>query len=82
MKPIMRTIDEGEMLPPFYGVAWYRWDSQRMVILPIPLNVVARALRACWVFMRMGGVSVASNARDAYWQGYRTAEAKHRTPPA
>lgn len=58
-------------MPPFYGVAWREWHRNATIALPIPLHLIARALRALWLFLRFGGVSVDMDPRAAYAQGVK-----------
>jgi len=43
-----REIGECERLPWGWGVAWLRWDAQRAVILPVPVNLLAAWIRAIY----------------------------------
>ncbi len=40
MKYLKKTIRNGQMIPPWYGIAYVRLEIDEAVILPIPLNVV------------------------------------------
>lgn len=66
---IVKRIGEGEMLPPFYGVAWAEVYSRRIVCLPVPLNLAAALFRATWLFCLHGWRPMHFNPRDAYHQG-------------
>lgn len=68
---IIKHVHRGEVLPPFYGVAWIKWHTDGAVAMPIPFNIVAAVLRSVWVFFKHGHVRVQSNPRDAYAQGRR-----------
>lgn len=47
-----KIIDEGEILPRGYGVAYIRWDCRRVVCYPVPINwIVSWTVRA-WAFLR------------------------------
>ena len=59
------------MIPAWYGVAWIRYDNDSAVCYPVPLNLIAAALRGIWIWMRHGYRSVPSSTRDAYAQGLR-----------
>lgn len=69
MKFLVR-LQEGELIPPFHGVAWVEFMSNRAVCLPIPLNVVAGSLRSIWFWLRGGWRPVPVNPRDAFREGY------------
>lgn len=66
---IVKRINKGEMLPPFYGVAWQDWYGDVAVCLPVPLNLIAAIGRSIWIFMRHGHRHVPMSPRDAYYQG-------------
>lgn len=59
------------MIPAWYGVAWMQWDVDVAVCLPIPLNLLAAAVRALAIWLRHGYRVVPLNAREAYAQGLR-----------
>jgi hypothetical protein len=65
---------EGELLPPFYGVAWHDYMRRRAVCYPVPLNMIAAALRSAWIFIRYGYRAIPMSPRDAYAQGIRDAQ--------
>lgn len=46
------TIYEGETLPRGYGVAWRDLAMDRVVVMPIPLNVVVGLIRRAWEALR------------------------------
>lgn len=48
-------IVEGGMVPIGYGLAWHEWYVSRIVVLPIPFNVIIRGLRQFWCWMMAGG---------------------------
>jgi hypothetical protein len=74
---IVKRIRPAEMLPAFYGIAWRDWLRDEAICLPVPLNVLARLARAGWVWLRVGGLDVPLNSRDAYEQGLRDGATKH-----
>jgi hypothetical protein len=47
-----RVLEEGQMLPCGYGVAWWLPFSDCAYCLPIPLNRVVGAFRAWWLQWR------------------------------
>lgn len=51
-REFMRDVGEGEALPPWYGVAWWDYNRDVAVCMVVPLNVVAGAVRAAWVWLR------------------------------
>lgn len=66
---IIRHVRRGEMVPPWYGVAWIDWQTDVAAALPVPLNWVVALARKAWGFVRFGSVAVARDPRDAYRQG-------------
>jgi hypothetical protein len=68
---LIKTAREGECLPPWYGVVYIEWYRQERVCLPVPLNLIARIVRAAWLFIMHGNEEVRLNPRDAYHQGRR-----------
>lgn len=47
-------VREGEEIPDGYGLAWREWYYRGTVCMPMPLNYVAGALRACRDWLKMG----------------------------
>jgi hypothetical protein len=68
---IVKKVRQGEMLPAWYGCAWREWEMDRMVCLPIGLNVLCALMRRIYHLVKMGGISVPVDPRDAYAQGLR-----------
>lgn len=64
-----RVVREGEMLPPWYGVAWVDFRSGSAVCMPVPCNLIAGLVRAAWAFLRIGHHPVYRSPRAAYLQG-------------
>lgn len=62
---------QSEPLPPGYGIAWRRYETDTAVCYPIPLNILLGWLRAAWFWMRTGAwVKRWDNAlSEAYWRG-------------
>lgn len=60
---IQRFIPAGEMLPRGYGVAWWRWELDSAVVLPIPINVIAGWLHRVWFWLMRGLPPSALEAR-------------------
>jgi hypothetical protein len=73
---ILKTINQGEMLPRFYGLAWVEWHRDGAVCAPVPLNWVIAVARAIWVFATQGTRAISWNPRDAYRQGIRDGRAQ------
>lgn len=66
-----KRINEGDMLPPFFGIAYWDYVSDTGVCYVVPLNLIVRFLRNIWIFVRTGGYSIRMNPRDAFYQGIR-----------
>jgi len=75
---LIRRIDDGQMLPALYGVAWRTndWQTRSTVCLPVPLNLLARVLRDFWLYLRYPG-EVPVNPRAAFAEGYRAGRSAH-----
>lgn len=75
---LVRRISLGEELPRGYGMAWRRWASPHAVVLPVPLNVIAAALRSAWVWLKCprGLYDTRSAAFDAGRKYERTSTRK------
>lgn len=68
---LVRTVRQGELLPRGYGFAWALWYADQCVALPIPLNVIAGAARAVWLWFKRGGVPLHfRNAGEAFNAGF------------
>lgn len=67
---IVKEIRHGELLPPWYGVAWRRFDVDTATCLPVPINLIAAIVRSCYYFIKHGHMAVSCNPRDAYEQGF------------
>ena len=82
----VRVVRQGELLPPWYGVAWVDYARDVAVCMPVPLNAVAGAVRAAYLWVRFSlwrradfradmerRVRRAEEARDSAWEiGYRS----------
>jgi hypothetical protein len=66
---LIKTVREGECLPPWHGVVYIEWCRNERVCLPVPLNVIARVGRSFWLFLVHGSEEIRINPRDAYHQG-------------
>lgn len=67
---LIKEVRHGEMIPPWYGVAWTRYDLDSAMCFPVPINMIAGLGRAFVIFVRYGYLGVKSNPRDAFHQGY------------
>lgn len=49
---IIREIEQGEMLPSiWWGLFYYRYDRNRIVIAPLGLNLVFAFVRGAWLWV-------------------------------
>lgn len=69
MMKIIIEVSDCMILPAWYGVAWVKYESRKTVCMPIPINVVAAAIRAGYLWLKWGYRSTYLNPRDAYHQG-------------
>lgn len=63
-------VRNGELIPPFHGVAWVELIANQAVCLPVPFNVVAGLLRSMWLWLRGGWRPVPVDPRHAFREGY------------
>jgi hypothetical protein len=67
---IIQHLSHGERMPLGYGIAWFTdWSRDRVVCMPVPLNVLARVLRDAWCYVATIGYEVPVNPRAAYLAG-------------
>ncbi len=72
---MLKKITNGILIPRFYGVAWFRWQTNEAVCLPLGLNVLAAVLRVFYFSVKHAGRIVQASPRDAYAQGLRDGRA-------
>lgn len=70
---ISKRVNEGYLIPAWYGVAWKEWQSNQAICYPIGLNCLVAVLRAFYYTVKFAGHSMPMNPRDAYAQGRRDA---------
>lgn len=46
-----RYVEEGEVLPKGYGIAYYEGMNQRYVAYPVPINHLVRVARDLWYWL-------------------------------
>lgn len=78
---LIKYANNGELLPRFYGVAWFDWPTNRAACLPLGLNVLAALVRSAYFSIKHGGRIVMANPRDAYAQGLRAGRASAPASP-
>ncbi len=77
---LIKYENNGEMLPRFYGAAWFDWLRNRAVCLPLGLNVLVAVARSVYFSVKHAGRIVMANPRDAYAQGVRVGRASLPPP--
>lgn len=60
-----KALWEGDRMPWYMGTAWYLPYSNRVVCMPIPLNLVAGLVRSVWLRARR------NEMRDELFNLYR-----------
>ena len=78
---MIKKITNGEIIPRFYGVAWFRWQTGEAVCPPLGLNVLCALTRTVYFSIKHAGCIVRSNPRDAYAQGVRDGRAMASQSP-
>lgn len=72
MNRVKREINHGEMLPPWYGVAYRDFVNDRMICYPIPFNLIVRSLRNIYWRLRGPGYDFKNETwLEGYRSGYR-----------
>lgn len=66
-----KLIDQGTIIPAWYGIAWIEWQSNRAVCYPIGLNAIIALARNIYGTIRYAGKPVEMSPRAAYLQGFR-----------
>ena len=72
---LIKRVRPGEMLPPFYGIAWRDYSTYEAVCLPVPLNLIVWVGRNVWAFCKQGAKALPESPREAYEQGVRDGRA-------
>jgi len=72
MNWFIRSIQPGKTLPRFWGAAWSDYQSNTVVAMPVPLNLVFPLFRALWIFALAGWRGMHCDPRDAFHQGMKT----------
>jgi hypothetical protein len=66
---LVRECREGQVMPPYWGVAWCQFDQGVAYLMPVPLNVVAAVGRSAYDFLRHGHQRITASPRSAWRQG-------------
>lgn len=68
---LVKKINEGEIIPAWYGVAWKDWMRREAVCMPIGVNLIAQLARWIYFEVKHGSRPMRSNVRAAYDQGFK-----------
>lgn len=63
---IKLRLEEGQEIPFGYGFAWYEFDVRGMVCYPIPINIIASAIRRLYFYFAWGYSSPIELEQRAY----------------
>lgn len=66
---LLQFIDRGQVIPAWYGLAWYDWQRNGHYALPIFLALPFGVARWFWAGLRTGCATVAIDSRVAYLDG-------------
>lgn len=73
-RDFIKHIKEGEILPFWYGYAYYSFDCDMATYMPVPLNFIVAALR--WLRHKWFGFKQIprkfNSTQEAYSRGYHT----------
>ncbi|WP_306393377.1 hypothetical protein [Telluria beijingensis] len=78
---MLKKITNGDLIPRYYGIAWFSWQTGGAVCLPLGLNVLAALTRAAYFSVKHAGRIVKACPRDAYAQGVRDGRASAPQSP-
>jgi hypothetical protein len=67
---LLRRVHQGYVIPRGYGIAWVRFCSDSAVCMPVPLNLIAGALRRAWFWLKAPRF-LYQDPRAAYFTGRR-----------
>jgi hypothetical protein len=65
---IVRRVNEGFVLPRFYGVAWFDCMRRQAVCLPMPLNFIVGVARSSWYWAKHGYLEQLSGSYWDMWE--------------
>jgi len=71
MFQIRKYVAHGDVIPPWYGIAWHDFYRDWAVCYPMPVNMVAGVLYVVYLWLRHGRKGVCNDPLAAYSQGYR-----------
>lgn len=75
---LMQRIEPNISLPKFWGMAWYDFVKNQVVLMPIPLNIIASLLRNLYIKLGcFGQWDIGAECyRKGYEEGYQSGRAK------
>lgn len=80
MKLIIR-VAEDQVVPAWYGVAWFDFSTNHAHAAPLPLVLPIVFGRWLWSSLRLAAKDVARDPRTAYLDGYEAGIQFSRTHP-
>jgi len=66
---LLQFIGPGQIIPAWYGLAWYDWQRNGHYALPFFLALPCGVARWFWAGLRTGSKAVALDSRVAYLDG-------------
>jgi hypothetical protein len=66
---LLQFIVPGQVIPAWYGLAWYDWQRNGHYALPIFLALPCGVARWLWAGLRTGSKAMAIDSRVAYLDG-------------
>lgn len=75
-----KIIHPDEVIPPWYGIAYRRYDLNHAVCYPLFINLLVMIIRAIFYALRYGHIGVRDDPRQAYAQGVADGQQSRRRP--
>lgn len=66
---LLRRIQRGEMVPAWYSIAWWDWNTNGFYVLPVPLALPVAFARWVWAGLQTGSKKMVHDPRVAYLAG-------------
>lgn len=72
MKLLSKKVKQWEVLPRYYGIAYWDYHSISAVAYPVPLNLIVRFFRWLWhESVKLRPTELDKLLRDAYEEGHK-----------
>lgn len=75
---IVKYVCEGEMMPRGYGLSYRRYDCNKSICHPIPINLVVRLFRALYWRLQFGSMPTKREKRESKIYAWGIAEGRRR----